>query len=44
MPAARAESFLDSDLARALGYGDKHDVHEADAANAEGEQADETKQ
>ena len=35
-----AESFADADLAGALGDGDEHDVHDADAAEREREQSD----
>ena len=41
---ARAQRFLDADLARALSDGDEHDVHQADAADAERERADERQQ
>jgi hypothetical protein len=34
--AARAEGLFDADLAGALLDGDQHDVHEADAGDAEG--------
>src|SRR5208337_4786916 len=42
--AARAESFLDADFAGALGDGNEHDVHQADAAYAQREGADEAEQ
>src|SRR5208337_580133 len=42
--AARAQRFLHADFAGALGDGDEHDVHQADAADAEREGADETEQ
>ena len=32
-PAFRANGFADPDLARPFGHGDKHDVHDADAAD-----------
>ncbi len=35
-----AESLADADLAGALGDGDQHDVHHADAAEREGQQRD----
>ncbi len=35
-----AERFADADLARALGDGDQHDVHHADAAKRERQQSD----
>ena len=35
-----AERFADADFARALGDGDEHDVHDADAAEGEGEESD----
>ena len=35
-----AEGFADADLAGALGDGDEHDVHDADAAEREREQGD----
>ena len=44
MPTARAESLFDADLARALGNGNQHDVHQAHAADAEREQSDEPEQ
>src|ERR1035438_585206 len=44
MPAARAQSLLHSDLAGALRHRDKHDVHEADSADPQGEGADESEQ
>src|ERR1017187_3709497 len=44
MPAARSERFLDADLTGALGHGNKHDVHQADAADAQRERADEAEQ
>ncbi len=40
MGAAGAEGFLDADLAGSLLHADEHDVHEADAGDAEGEGAD----
>src|SRR5208283_2406144 len=42
MPAPRAKSFLYADLARALRNRDQHDVHQANAADAQREQSDET--
>ena len=39
MPA-RAERFFDADLAGALLHGHQHDVHEADAGDAQRERAD----
>ena len=42
--AARAERFLHSDFAGALGDGDEHDVHQADATDAQSEGADEGEQ
>src|ERR1700761_5079350 len=42
--AARAEGFEDADLAGALGDGDEHDVHDADAADGEGHGADDAEQ
>src|ERR1039458_2697970 len=44
VPTAGAESFFDADLAGALSDGDQHDVHQAYAADAEREQADEPEQ
>ncbi len=44
VPAARAERFLDSNLARALRHRDQHDVHEADAADSKSQSADEAQQ
>ena len=44
MPTAGAESFFDADLAGALSNGDQHDVHQAHAADAERQQADEPEQ
>ena len=41
--AARAQRFLDADFAGALGDGDEHDVHQADAADAQREGADESR-
>src|SRR5664279_2841151 len=41
MAAARAEGFLNTDFASALRNGDEHDVHEPDAAYAQGEGTDE---
>ena len=35
-----AERFANADFARALGDGDKHDVHDADAAESESQQRD----
>ena len=35
-----SESFADADLAGALGDGDEHDVHYADAAQREGQECD----
>src|SRR5262249_20451210 len=40
----RTQGFLDADLARALGYGDQHDVHQSDSANAEREESDKRQQ
>ena len=37
LPRPRADGQADADLARPLGHGDEHDVHDADAAD---EQAD----
>jgi len=42
--AARAQGFLHADLAGALLHGDQHDVHEADAGDAQGERADQREQ
>src|SRR4029077_5081008 len=42
--APRPECFLHPDLASALGHRDQHDVHQTDAADAEGKGADEAKQ
>src|SRR5216684_2089186 len=42
--AARAERFLHADFAGALGDGDEHDVHQADATDSQREGADEGEQ
>ena len=42
--AARAQRLLDADFAGALRDGDEHDVHQADAADAQRQGADETEQ
>src|ERR1035438_5286290 len=42
--ASGAQRFLYADFARALGDGDEHDVHQANAADAKGEGADEAEQ
>ncbi len=42
--AACAEGFEDADLAGALGDGDEHDVHDADAADGEGHGADDAEE
>ena len=44
MSRRRAEGFEDADLAGALGDGDQHDVHDADATDSEGHCADEAEQ
>src|SRR5215471_11848284 len=44
VPAMRAKSFLDADLARALRDRHQHDIHQSDATDAKREQADEAKQ
>ena len=44
VPLARAESFFYADLAGALLHADQHDVHQADAGDAERERADEEQQ
>ena len=40
----RAQRLFYADFAGALLHRDQHDVHEADAADAEGERADESEQ
>ena len=40
----RAQRLLHADLARALGHGNQHDVHQADSADAERKRADEAHQ
>src|ERR1700679_1971494 len=40
----RTQSFFHADFAGALGDGDQHDVHEADATDTEREQADEAEE
>ena len=42
--AAGAEGFEEADFAGALGDGDEHDVHDADAADAEGHGSDDAEQ
>jgi hypothetical protein len=41
---ATTEGFQQADLAGALGYGDEHDVHDADSADAERHRADDSEQ
>ena len=40
-PALGADGFADADFARPLGHRDKHDVHDADAADEQGQAGDE---
>ena len=42
--AARAQRLFHSDLSRPLRHRDQHDVHQADAANAQRQRADEAQQ
>src|SRR5258706_9789041 len=44
VPAMCAQRLFHANLAGALGYRNQHDVHQADAADAEGQQSDEAKQ
>src|ERR1700733_1603001 len=44
MTATRAERLFHSDFAGALGNGDEHDVHQADAADTQRQGADEGEQ
>ena len=44
MALARAEGLFDADLAGALLHADQHDVHQADAGDAERERSDEEQQ
>src|SRR5664279_2933967 len=44
VPPSRPQRLLHSDFSGALGDGDEHDVHQADAADAQREGADESEQ
>src|SRR5713226_1571121 len=44
VPAVGTQGLFHANLAGALGYRDKHDVHQPDAADAKREQTDEAKQ
>src|SRR5205807_2869228 len=43
VPAAGAERLFHSNFTSALGDGDQHDVHQTDAADAQGQRADKAK-